>query len=177
MAGLTDNNPLLLGKITGVFGVRGWVRVYSYTDPREAILDYSGCLARVGGEWQALEWSEGKRHGKSVVAKMHGVDDRDAAAAWIGTEIAIPRDAMPEAEPGSFYWSDLEGLEVVNSDGDILGTVAHLLETGADDVLVVRKTEENSEEIQEVLIPFIKETYVLDVDIAGGKIRVDWEWG
>lgn len=177
MSGMTDKNPVLLGKITGVFGVRGWVRLYSYTDPREAILHYTGCLARVGGEWQPIEWSEGKRHGKSVVAKLHGVDDREQAASWIGTDVAIPRDAMPEAEPGSFYWLDLEGLEVVNRDGQILGTVAHLLETGADDVLVVRKLGENSGGIQEVLIPFVQQVYVFDVDIAGGKIHVDWEWG
>lgn len=176
LAGVTDSEPVLLGRITGVFGVRGWVRVFSYTRPREAILGYKGCMARVGDQWQPIEWLEGRRHGKSVVAKLPGVDDREAAAAWIGTEIAILRDAMPETEPGTFYWSDLEGLEVVNKDGRSLGTVAHLLETGANDVLVVRRVAKNSEGNQEILIPFVREIYILDVDIAGGKIRVDWEW-
>lgn len=176
MTGLTDKNPVLLGRITGVFGVRGWVRLYSYTDPREAILEYKDCQARVGGEWQAIDWSEGRRHGKSVIAKLHGVDDRDTAASWIGTDIAIPRDALPEAAAGSYYWSDLEGLEVINRDGSSLGTVSHLLETGANDVLVVSKNGEKNKGNQEVLIPFVQQRYVLDVDIAGGRIHVDWEW-
>lgn len=175
-----DSSRVLLGKITGVFGVRGWVRLYSYTDPREAILAYRGCLARRDGAWTAIEWQEGKRHGKSVVAKLKGVDDREAASGWIGTEIAIPRQQLPEADAGHYYWSDLDGLTVVASDGRELGKVTHLLETGAHDVLVIRKVngpaagEKNGE--QELLIPFVMDRYILDVDLAAGRIRVDWEW-
>jgi len=175
-----DSTPVVLGRITGLFGVRGWVRLFSYTDPREAILTYPGCLALRDGAWIPIEWQEGKRHGKSVVAKLKGVDDRDAASGWIGTEIAIPRHGLPDAGANRYYWSDLEGLAVVDREGRDLGRVAYLMETGANDVLVVRKetgpeaSGQSGE--QELLIPFVLEKYILDVDLAGGTIRVDWEW-
>jgi len=175
-----DTTPVVLGKITGVFGVRGWIRLYSYTDPREAILAYPGCLASKDDAWIPVRWQDGKRHGKSVVAKLEGVDDRESASNWIGTEIAIPRHELPDAGAGRYYWSDLEGMTVVDREGRELGTVAYLLETGANDVLVVNKGAGESiaggKDRQELLIPFVMDRYILDVDLAGGRIRVDWEW-
>jgi len=143
--------------------------VFSYTQPREAVLDYDRWYLKRKGEWQATAVSEGKRHGKTVIVHFDGVDDRDDAAAFINCEIAIDRDEMPEAEDGSYYWSDLEGLRVIHRDGTELGRVAYLMETGANDVLVTEGERER-------LIPFIAEKVVLDVDLAEGVISVDWEW-
>jgi len=112
---------------------------------------------------------EGKRHSKSVIAHFEGVDDRDQAAALIGSEIAIPRDQLPAAEDGSYYWTDLEGMQVVHRDGSDLGRVAYLMETGSNDVLVTKGERER-------LIPFIAEKVILDVDFDKGVISVDWEW-
>lgn len=113
--------------------------------------------------------AEGQRHGKTVVVRIVGFDDRDQAAALIGQEIAVRRDELPETEEGQYYWSDLEGLRVVRSDGSEIGTVAYLLETGAHDVMVI-----NGE--TECLVPFVNDEVVIDVDLAGGVITVDWDW-
>jgi 16S rRNA processing protein RimM len=98
-----------------------------------------------------------------------GADDRDDAVAFINCEIAVERDEMPEADDGSYYWADLEGLRVINRDGTELGRVAYLMETGANDVLVTEGERER-------LIPFIADKVILDVDFDEGVISVDWEW-
>lgn len=162
-------SPVVLGRITGLFGVRGWIKVFSHTEPREAVLEHTHWLLEQDGAWQPVRVAEGKRHGKSVIARIDGVDDRDAAAAFVGRDIGVPRDALPEAEPGEFYWADLEGLRVVHKDGNELGKVAYLIETGANDVLVVKGDVER-------LIPFVMEKFILDVDLDNGVIIVDWEW-
>jgi 16S rRNA processing protein RimM len=160
---------VILGRIVGLFGVRGWIKVYSYTEPREAVLDYRDWLLGRDGGWQRVELAEGKRHGKAVIARLEGIDDRDAAAELIGSDIGVDRDALPEPEEGHYYWADLEGLAVVHRDGTELGRVACLLATGANDVLVVDGPVER-------LIPFVPGTVILDVDLAAGVIHVDWEW-
>lgn len=159
----------MLGRISGLFGVNGWVKVFSYTQPREAILDYDQWYLQQDGAWQAAAVAEGKRHGKSVIARLAGLDDRDQAAKVVGLEIAIERDELPGAEDGTYYWADLEGMLVVHRDGRELGRVAYLLETGANDVLVTEGERER-------LIPFIAEEVILDVDFDKGVISVDWEW-
>ena len=161
--------PVVLGRITGPFGVQGWVKVFSYTEPREAVLEYRNWLLSDSDEWRQETVAEGKRHGKTIIARLAGCDDRDQAAAFAGADIAVPRDEMPEAEEGCYYWSDLEGLRVVRKDGTDIGKVEYLIETGANDVMVV-----NGE--QERLIPFVMDEVVLGVDLATGVITVDWDW-
>ena len=151
-----------------MFGVRGWVKVFSYTEPREAVLDYGDWLLRRDGDWQPAEVAEGQRHGKTVIARVDGFDNRDDAATLIGSEIAVPREALPETEEGHYYWSDLEGLAVERQDGTKLGKVKHLMETGANDVMVIEGNRER-------LIPFVMGDIVIDVDLAAGVITVDWE--
>ena len=169
--GVTDTlkQPVLLGRIVGLFGVRGWVKVYSYTEPREAVLDYENWLLGRNDDWQTVELAEGKRHGKSVIARLQGIEDRDAAATLVGSDIGISRERLPEPGDGSYYWADLEGLTVVHKDGTELGKVAYVMATGANDVLVTEGPNER-------LIPFVTEKVVLDVDSAAGVITVDWEW-
>ncbi len=161
--------PVVLGRISGLFGVRGWVKVYSYTEPREAVLNYSRWLLNRKDGWQEATVAEGQRHGKTIIARIDGYVDRDQAADLVGTDIGVPRDAMPATEGGRFYWSDLEGLRVRHRDGTALGKVAYLLETGANDVMVVKGEQER-------LIPFVMDKVVLGVDLDKGEIEVDWEW-
>ena len=158
-----------MGRIVGLFGVRGWVKVFSYTDPREAVLDYDGWLLGGKGEWQPAEVATGQRHGKAVIAQIVGVDDREQAAKLVGKEIGVPRKALPNTEEGQYYWLDLIGLRVIHRDGTELGKVRSMLETGANDVMVVAGEQER-------LIPFIKDTVVISVDTAEKVINVDWEW-
>ncbi len=143
--------------------------MYSYTEPREAVLNYDRWLLSAKDGWQGATVAEGKRHGKTVIVRIDGYDDRDQAASLIGTEIGVPRDEMPETGGDQYYWSDLEGLRVIHKDGAELGKVDHLLETGAHDVMVVKGERER-------LIPFVMKEVVLGVDLANGEIRVDWEW-
>jgi 16S rRNA processing protein RimM len=160
---------VVLGQITGLFGVRGWVKVYSYTEPREAVLNYDRWLLSGKDGWHEATVAEGQRHGKTVIVRINGYDDRDKAAGLIGTEIGVPRDELPETDSDQYYWSDLEGLSVVDRHGTELGKVDYLLETGANDVMVVKGETER-------LIPFVMDKVVLGVDLAKGEIRVDWEW-
>ena len=167
---VSDDRPVILGRVSGLFGVKGWVKVHSYTDPREAILNYPDWLIELGGRWQPLKVEEGKQHGKTVIARFEGVQDRDAAVEYMNARIGVQRDNLPQTGDGEYYWSDLEGLRVVRKDGNVLGKVAYLLETGANDVLVVQEGD------REVLIPFVTGDVVKEVDLAKGEISVDWEW-
>ena len=143
--------------------------MFSYTRPHEAILEYRRWFVGRHGQWQPMAVREASRHGKSIVAHLEGIDDRDAAAQLIESEIAVARQDLPEAEEGSYYWADLEGLQVVHRDGTVLGSVAYLIETGANDVLVIDGDTER-------LIPVVADEVILDVDVDKGVITVDWEW-
>ncbi len=143
--------------------------MFSYTEPREALLDYREWLIDRGGEWRKAELAEGRRQGKGVIARLEGIEDRDQAAELMGCDIAVPGDALPPTDEGQYYWRDLEGLKVVQRNGTELGTVAYIMETGANDVLVTAGDKER-------LIPFIVDEVILDVDLAEGVITVDWEW-
>lgn len=162
--------PVIVGKVVGLYGVSGWVRVQSFTDPEEALLGYGGWLVRDGEGWRSADREAAKSHGKGLVAKLGLATDRDAAAGWIGAEIAVERDALRPPGPGEYYWNDLTGLVVSDTAGRELGKVDYLLETGSHDVLVVKGDS------GETLIPFVIDIYVKNVDLSGGRIVVDWEW-
>ena len=142
--------------------------MYSYTQPREAILNYRQWFLKQGGTWHRVDVAEGKKHGKGIIARLEGVADRDRAASFVESDIAVDRSALPATSEDSYYWTDLEGLQVVTSDGADYGQVAYLLETGSNDVLVTTSKPER-------LIPFILGDVIVDVDLAAGVITVEWE--
>jgi len=157
-----------LGRISGVFGVHGWVKVFSHTSPRSNILEYSPWYLGSGRHWDAVEVLDGQSHGKGVIARLAGCTDRDQAAALIGREIAVQREQLPDPEVGDYYWADLEELRVQTTGGLDLGRVDHLFETGANDVLVVQGERER-------LIPYIWGDVVRSVDLEAGLLVVDWD--
>lgn len=161
-------DPVVVGRISGLYGVRGWLRVFSYTEPRDNIVDYNPWLIRSDGQWQPVEVEEGRAQGKGVVVKLVGCDDRDAAARFLGLDIAVSREQLGELEPGEYFWADLEGLRVVTCAGVELGIVDHLFATGANDVVVVRGDRER-------LIPFVQGEVVRNIDLQGGVMEVDWD--
>ncbi|MEJ2394632.1 MAG: ribosome maturation factor RimM [Candidatus Thiodiazotropha sp.] len=165
---MSDDEMLILGRISGLFGVKGWVKIYSHTSPREGILSYKTLYLKREGGWQAFELAAGQAQGKGVVAKLAGYDDRDQAATLIGLDIAIKRDQLPKLDAGEYYWTDLEGLRVENLEGVDLGVVSYLFETGANDVLVVKGERER-------LIPYTQGMAVKEVDLQAGRILVDWD--
>lgn len=158
-----------IGRIVGVYGVRGELKIESWTEPREGIFRYRPWLLRCDATERSIEGVRGRVQGKGLVAALPQVDDRDAALALVGAEILVSRAALPAAQPGEYYWTDLEGLEVVNVEGVVLGRVSHLIETGANDVLVVR------DDVRERLIPFLPGATVTEVSLADGRLTVDWD--
>lgn len=163
----------MIGRIVGVYGIKGWVRIHSYTEPEENLLGYNDCSIGREGSWKPVSFDAGKHHGKGIIAHIEGLDDRSGAEALKGSEISIPAGALPELEQGEFYWRELEGLAVY-SQGSLLGCVAHLLETGANDVLVVRSCEGSIDQ-RERLIPWLRDSVVRSVDLGAQRIEVDWD--
>lgn len=162
------DHQVVIGKISGVYGVRGWCRVFSYTDPREGILQYSPWTLRTADGERSVRLVEGRKQGKGIVVKLEGCDDRDAALALMDSEIVIDRDQLPDIDSDEYYWIDLVGLKVLSVDDDDFGTVESIFATGANDVLVVIGERER-------LIPFVQPEVVKDIDLDAGIIRVDWD--
>lgn len=164
---------VVLGKIGSVFGVRGEVKVYSYTEPMENLLKYRQWLLRRDGEVKSVELSSGRLHGKVLTARLKGLEDREEARSYNGYEVCVPRSLLPDLPLGEYYWHQLEGLKVVTLQGQWLGQVDHLLETGANDVLVVKPCAGSLDD-RERLLPYIDDC-VQSIDLAAGEIRVDWD--
>lgn len=164
----TQENPLHVGKISGVFGIKGWVKVFSYTGERRAILAYSPWILKKNNTIKTLDVLAGQLQGQAVVAQLKGIDDRDVASTLIGWDIYIDYAQLPALKQGEYYWSDLIGLRVENTEGVTLGVVDSLLETGANDVLIVEGERTHA-------IPFIKEHTVLGIDLVAGTLLVEWD--
>lgn len=159
---------VVVGKITGVYGVKGWVKIRSFTDPEENILAYVPWRldsAQPGPEIRVLD---GRLHGGGLVAQLEGVADRDQAATLVGRHISVPRARLPELGEGEYYQTDLLGMNVVNLEGLEFGRVEQIMETGANDVLVVLGDRER-------LIPFTPGQAVREVNLAEQRILVDWD--
>lgn len=166
---MTASGRVALGRLVGVHGVRGWVKVESWTEPRDNLFQYEQWhLERNGASVASVRLIEGRPGGRGLIAALEGVTDRDQARALMGTTVSVERAALPPPGEDEYYWVDLEGLAVHTTDGQRLGTVSHLFETGANDVMVVRGEREH-------LIPFVPDTYVTAVDLEAGWLEVDWD--
>ena len=163
-----------VGKVSGLFGVKGWVKIFSNTQPRENILTYSPWFLKRDGQWQEFKLLSGKPHGKGVIAQLSGCTDRDIAAELVGSEIAIKREQLPQPESGEYYWNDLKGLNVINLEGFELGKIVSMMETGANDVMVVHEAT-NKGKKRERLIPFLTAEVVHEVNLEQGFMTVDWD--
>ena len=163
-----QGEPVVLGRINGLFGVRGWVKVYSHTEPRDNILNYNPLLVFYQGRWQPMKLLGGRLQGKGVVLQLEGFDDRDLAAALIGSDIAIRHEQLPQIGSNEYYWTDLVGCKVRTVDGVELGVLKTLFETGSNDVMVVDGERER-------LLPFLQPDVVKHVDLAERFIEVDWD--
>ncbi|WP_036306327.1 ribosome maturation factor RimM [Methyloglobulus morosus] len=157
-----------VGKISGVFGVKGWVKVFSYTEPRDNILNYKKWLLKKGDQTLLVKPIDGQIQGKGVIAQIDGITDRDEAVALMGWDVHIRHEDLPAPEEGEYYWTDLIGLDVENLEGFQLGKVDSLIETGANDVLVVKGE-------RELAVPFLQGQTVKSIDLATGKMIVDWD--
>ena len=160
---------ITVGRLHGAFGVRGEVKLESFTDPLRSIARYQPWILRdARGIERACEGVRVREGGKGLIATMPGIEDKDAADALRGTEVLVPRSALPPPAEGEFYWIDREGFRVVNLEGVDFGTVSHLFSTGANDVLVAQGERER-------MIPFVLPDYIRSVDFEAGVVTVDWD--
>ncbi len=167
------SKEVVVGKITSVYGVKGWVKVHSYTDPLSGILDFPLWSLKSNGKRLSVKIVSGKTHGKGLVARIEGYDDRDAAAALCGFLISVEESSFPSLDDGEYYWKDLIGLQVNTRDGVSLGTVSNLMETGSNDVLIVKGKKGDIDD-KERLIPYRPEV-VFNIDLKNKKLEVDWD--
>ncbi len=169
---LESSNLVVMGRIVAPYGVFGWLKVLPDTETMDSLFDYDTWWIGKDGNWRELDVIEAKIHNDVLVVKLQGIDDRDAALACKSQQVAVPRDALPEAAENEYYWSDLIGLTVINKQDVVFGQIADVFETGANDVIVVNSGQLNGE--RERLIPFTPHV-ILDVDLAAKTMLVDWD--
>ena len=167
----------VVGKLGSTYGIRGWLRIYSSTEQAERIFNYQLWFLKIKGEWQPTELENWRHHNHEIIVKLKGVDDREAAQILANVEIGVDLSVFPELEEGDYYWHDLIGCSVVNLEGYTMGTVTEMMETGSNDVLVVKANTKDAFGKQERLIPFLYEQVVKRVDLTTKTIEVDWDAG
>ncbi|MFT4822927.1 MAG: 16S rRNA processing protein RimM [Halioglobus sp.] len=178
---MSESQPdlLVIGRISGCYGIKGWVKIHSFTEPVENMLAYDQFQLKRKSGLEAVEFDSIRRQGKGLVGHIKGVDDRNLAETYKGLEIAVGAEQLPTLDDGDFYWRELHGLKVwcldqsVSEERVLLGTVDHLIDTGANDVLVVKACKESVDK-QERLIPYLPDDVVTRVDLKAGLIEVDW---
>ncbi|MFL0809697.1 MAG: ribosome maturation factor RimM [Agarilytica sp.] len=166
-----------LGQLGAPFGVKGWIKVSSGTEPKENILSYTSWWLKTRHGVKAVEIEEAKVRSDDIVVKLKGVEDRDQAAQLAKVKVAVEREQLPELEDGEFYWHQLVGMQVISEfEGQSIpfGKVKQLIETGANDVLVIQADETSIDE-QERLVPYVPGQYVKNVDVENGQITVEWD--
>lgn len=164
-----DEIYITVGKIGSTYGVKGWLKIQSYTELGASILDHTPWYISNGDDaWSMIKVEEGRLHGKDVIIKLSGVDTPEEARLFTGKLLGILRSQLPELDKNEYYWSDLIGLTVVNKNGDVYGKVSYLIETGSNDVLVVKGDHDHA-------IPYLYGSVILNVDLEKRQILVDWE--
>lgn len=175
--GETPEDMVEVGRTSSVYGIKGWIKVHSNTEPMENILAYSPWWLKTPKGLLEVEIDQSRQHGPGLVAHIKGVDDRDIARNYCGFDILVPRDQLPELDDGDYYWHQLVGLRVITDfDGQsqALGRITSILETGANDVLVVQG-DSDSLDTNERLIPYELEQFINSVDLVAGEVRVNWD--
>lgn len=165
---MSNPDMVTLGKVSGVFGVKGWVKVFSYTEMRDGILGYKPWFLDVAGEWKTFKVVSSQSQAKGIVTLFEGIADRDQAQKLVGCRIAVPREQLRKLNEGEYYWADLEGMDVITTTGVSLGKVDHLFETGANDVMVVIGDRER-------LLPWLMGDVIRKVSLTDGQILVEWD--
>lgn len=171
-----SSNLVNVGRITAVYGIKGWVKVHSYTEPQDNLFSYHPWWIKTQHGVKQIEIDEARPHGDAYVAHIKGVDDRDLAVSYTACDIAVERALLPDLDEGEYYWHQLEGLAVYTSVGgeQRLGVVSKMMETGANDVLVVQGDAQSIDQ-RERLVPYVPGQFVVSVDLQAGRILVDWD--
>jgi 16S rRNA processing protein RimM len=167
-----SSKQLRVGTVNGAYGIKGWSKVFSYTDPAEQIFSYRPWLILSRNELVPVEIAEWRWQGSKLVARLKHCESRNDADRLVGSEIFVASEQLAALEENEFYWHELEGLAVCNLLGESLGVVGKLMETGANDVLLVEDECDGTR--VERLIPYVWDQVVKKVDIEAGLVTVDW---
>ncbi len=165
---LKGDRYISVGKIGAPFGLDGAVKIVSFTEQADDIFDFSPWYVNKKGQWVEVELEGEALHGKYLVAKFVGCEERDDAQQWTNCEIAVKRSQLPELPAGQYYWSDLEGLTVKTVAGLTLGIIDEVMETGANPVLIIQGEKRH-------LVPYLPEKVVKEVNLASNYVIVDWD--
>ena len=174
---MSTENQIILGKVGAVYGIKGWLKIHSFTGELDAILDYFPWSLKLGNKTQTVDVTDWRKHNKGLIVKVGNIDDRDEAQALVGSEILTNEASLPDLPQGEFYWRDLIGMSVVTTKGYDLGVVSDMMETGANDVLVVKANLNDGFSKKERLIPYLLEQVVESVSVENKQICVDWDPG
>lgn len=166
---------VVVGKLGAAYGIRGWLKLHSFTDEAEQVFGYQPWQIGRDGRWQNATVAQWRRHNDGLIVRLAGIDDRTAAEPFIGFEIAVPVTQLPQLPTGEYYWRDLIGMQVVTTSGVNLGVVNGLMETGSNDVLAVTAPSDDAFGKRERLIPFLLDQVIHQVDLAHRTITVDWD--
>lgn len=158
-----------MGKIASPYGVRGWTKVISYTDPIDNLLNYPDLLIQHRNQWQLIRVEKGKVHGKWLIVKLTGCDDREKVKEYTNNAIAILHEQFNPLKTKEYYWNDLIGLTVTTEAGIEVGTIDSLMETGSNDVIVIKDSYN-----RQILIPYIKQV-VKSINLENKIMTVDWD--
>tara|TARA_B100000029_G_scaffold322191_1_gene314568 strand:- start:1677 stop:2198 length:522 start_codon:yes stop_codon:yes gene_type:complete len=167
-----NNTPLIVGRIGKIYGVKGWLKIFSFTRPTKNIFSYSPWFLEINDTSHEINFEEFRKHGENFLVKFLGVDNPEDASKYINRDIAITEQQLPQLKDGEHYWRDLISLKVINQHGILLGKVTDLIETGANDVFVVTNKDNDKHKI---LIPYIKGIYIHNIDLSTQTMNVDWE--
>lgn len=159
---------VIIGRFGKVHGIKGLITVISFAEPRDNILNYTHWHARINHQWQPLDITHVDVTNKHILVQIKGFSEREQVASLTNIDIGIRKEQLPDLATGEYYWHQLCGMQVVNQQGDTLGTVLEILPTGANDVLVVEGDKRH-------LIPYLPGRYVISVDPGKGQIVVDWD--
>ncbi|AEY00697.1 16S rRNA-processing protein RimM [Oceanimonas sp. GK1] len=169
------SEPVIVGRLGAVYGIKGWLKVNSFTEQPDGIFDYQPWLIKDGKGWREIQVTGWKRHNKSLICKLADIDQREDAQALTGADIAVSAEALPSLPADEFYWRDLVGCRVSNTQGYDLGVVSQLMETGSNDVLVVKANANDAFGQRERLIPFLEQQVIKSVNIQDRIIEVEWD--
>lgn len=162
---------IVIGELGAPYGVKGQIKLFSSTNPIEAIKEYTPWLIESGTTYIPFQFDSIKQHNQHFVVKPTNYSDPESVRSLTGKKIGVPRERLPELKPEQYYWSDLEGLTVIDMQNKVIGTVSYLMNTGANDILVVNQENKKSR----TLIPFIRPDVIRNVDLGSKTIQVDWD--
>ena len=166
---MEDDKKIYLGKITGVHGIKGWLKIQSFSSPPENILNYPSWIIYNQGEEDFYSIEQGRKQNNKIVVKLEKIDDRNTAESLINSKILILRSDLPKLSNENYYWSDLVGLSVLNSEEKVIGKIESLIETGANDVMVIITLKD-----ERILIPFVMHEIIKEVSVEQNYIKIDW---